>query len=120
MRKTRNILKYRIAPGAVESLFDEEALGHPDARPLVILDRFFRDSNLHRRLLNIRSAEIFICDSAHEPRTEDIDDIVSTYRAKGSENPSLVVGIGGGSSLDTAKAVSNLMTNGGKAADYQG
>jgi 3-deoxy-alpha-D-manno-octulosonate 8-oxidase len=34
--------------------------------------------------------------------------------------PAMVVGIGGGSALDVAKASSNLLTNGGRAEDYQG
>ena len=31
-----------------------------------------------------------------------------------------IVGIGGGIALDVAKAISNLLTNSGSAADYQG
>jgi len=34
--------------------------------------------------------------------------------------PSAVIGIGGGITMDTAKAISNLLTNGGRAEDYQG
>ena len=34
--------------------------------------------------------------------------------------PCWVVGVGGGATLDTAKAVANLLTNPGKAEDYQG
>ena len=36
------------------------------------------------------------------------------------ENVDCVVGVGGGSALDIAKAVSILLTNGGKAEDYLG
>jgi len=36
------------------------------------------------------------------------------------EKPSTIIGIGGGSTLDTAKAIANLLTNPGKAEDYQG
>jgi alcohol dehydrogenase len=36
------------------------------------------------------------------------------------ENADCVVGVGGGSALDIAKAISILLTNGGKAEDYLG
>ncbi len=37
-----------------------------------------------------------------------------------SKNCDLVVGVGGGSAMDVAKAISILLTNGGKAEDYLG
>ena len=39
---------------------------------------------------------------------------------KSLEHPCAIVGIGGGITMDVAKAVSNLLTNGGQAEDYQG
>ena len=41
-------------------------------------------------------------------------------RRKGDELPRVVVGIGGGSTMDVAKAVSVMLTNPGSSADYQG
>jgi 3-deoxy-alpha-D-manno-octulosonate 8-oxidase len=53
-----------------------------------------------------------------EPTTDAVDALVARLRA--GPPVKAVVGVGGGSTLDTAKAVSNLLGNEGKAADYQG
>src|SRR4051812_16225716 len=50
-----------------------------------------------------------------EPTVSDIDDKVRQAR---QYNCDCVIGIGGGSVIDTAKAVAGLMTNGGAATDY--
>ncbi|MCX7146574.1 MAG: iron-containing alcohol dehydrogenase family protein, partial [Sulfuritalea sp.] len=48
------------------------------------------------------------------------DTLLESLKSRGYAHPAAVVGVGGGIVLDTAKAVSNLLTNGGRAADYQG
>ena len=59
--------------------------------------------------------------SAHEPKTTDVDMICKEIGSqKGDELPRVVIGIGGGSTMDVAKAVSIMVTNPGSAADYQG
>ena len=59
--------------------------------------------------------------SDREPKTGDIDDICAAIVEKRGDNmPRVVVGIGGGGTMDVAKAVSILLTNPGSAADYQG
>ena len=58
--------------------------------------------------------------TAKEPTTSAIDNLTEKICEKGKREFSAVVGVGGGSTLDTTKAISNLLTNGGKASDYQG
>ena len=59
--------------------------------------------------------------SSHEPKTSDVDAIGDEIiKRKGDELPRVVVGIGGGSTMDVAKAVSVMLTNPGSSADYQG
>jgi 3-deoxy-alpha-D-manno-octulosonate 8-oxidase len=58
--------------------------------------------------------------TADEPTTDFIDQLCIEIREGGKDLPCAIVGIGGGITLDTTKAVSNLLTNGGKAEDYQG
>ncbi len=50
-----------------------------------------------------------------EPRAEDVDAAVEVGREGGCE---LVVGLGGGSAIDAAKAVAGLLGNGGRVMDY--
>jgi alcohol dehydrogenase len=61
-------------------------------------------------------AQIFA--EVHEnPSTEDVDTCVSAARAFGAD---LLVGLGGGSSMDTAKGCNFIFTNGGQMKDYWG
>ncbi len=50
-----------------------------------------------------------------EPTVEQVDEATARARAAGCD---LVIGIGGGSALDAAKAVAGLLTNPGSALDY--
>jgi 3-deoxy-alpha-D-manno-octulosonate 8-oxidase len=55
-----------------------------------------------------------------EPKTTYIDALVKQIRSYHFEKPVGIVGIGGGSTMDIAKAVSLLLNNPGSSADYQG
>ena len=59
-------------------------------------------------------------DATDEPTTDGIDAITSELRGQLTGLPATIVGFGGGTTMDTAKAVANLLTNTGAAADYQG
>ena len=51
------------------------------------------------------------------PTTVDVDRCVEVAKREGVE---LIVGLGGGSSMDTAKGANFLLTNGGRMQDYWG
>jgi len=55
-----------------------------------------------------------------EPKTKVVDELTGRVRSLSSHQPAAVVGIGGGSIMDIAKAVSLMLTNPGSSADYQG
>jgi alcohol dehydrogenase class IV len=50
-----------------------------------------------------------------EPTVTQVDAALETARSAGCE---VVIGLGGGSAMDAAKAVAGLLTNGGAAIDY--
>lgn len=53
----------------------------------------------------------------HDPTTEDVEHGLDVARAA---NIDLIVGLGGGSSMDCAKGINFLLTNGGRMEDYWG
>jgi 3-deoxy-alpha-D-manno-octulosonate 8-oxidase len=55
-----------------------------------------------------------------EPTTSQVDELVEHIILTTKERPSGIIGIGGGSILDLAKAVSIMLTNDGNSSDYQG
>ncbi len=88
--------------------------------PMIFLvDHFFKDKELVKRILVKGNDKIIFADVAYEPKTTYVDNIASDLK-QDFGNVSGVVGIGGGSTMDLAKAVSLMMTNPGSSADYQG
>jgi alcohol dehydrogenase len=62
--------------------------------------------------------ETFLFDDVHEnPSTDDVDRGV---RFAARHDPQLIVGLGGGSSMDCAKGINFVHTNGGTMHDYWG
>jgi len=91
-----------------------------DGAPMIfLLDHFFRDSKLERRVPAKGNDKIIFADVTYEPKTSYVDNIARQLKDEYG-TVSGVIGIGGGSTMDLAKAVSLMMTNSGSSADYQG
>lgn len=63
--------------------------------------------------------KIIFVDVTYEPKTTYVDDLARELKETFGA-VSGIIGIGGGSAMDLAKAVSLMMTNHGSSADYQG
>jgi alcohol dehydrogenase len=71
-----------------------------------------------RRALEAAGLEVAVFDRVREnPTTLDVDACVEVARAARID---ALVGLGGGSSMDTAKGCNFLLTNGGRMQDYWG
>jgi 3-deoxy-alpha-D-manno-octulosonate 8-oxidase len=90
-----------------------------DAPLVFLVDQFFENKPLAQRIpLRGRDKIVFV-DITYEPKTVYVDRLASDLK-KEFGRVSGVIGIGGGSAMDLAKAVSLMMTNPGSSADYQG
>ena len=68
--------------------------------------------------LEAADLRVTVFDEVREnPTTVDVDRCVEIARAAGID---MIVGLGGGSSMDTAKGANFLLTNGGRMQDYWG
>lgn len=85
-----------------------------------IVDQYFKGKPLSGKLQNQPEDLVFYIDvDPHEPTTEQIDQLRDEILSK-KGLPSGVVGIGGGSIMDIAKALSLMLTNEGSSTLYQG
>jgi 3-deoxy-alpha-D-manno-octulosonate 8-oxidase len=88
--------------------------------PIIFLvDHFFENKPLVGRIPLRAKDPIIFADVSHEPKTSYVDQLAARLRQEFG-TVSGIVGIGGGSAMDLAKAVSLMMTNPGSSADYQG
>ena len=90
--------------------------------PFIFLvdDAFEKESSLVKRIELKFNDKILFVSAEEEPKTSQVDAIVKDILEVYDKLPSGIIGIGGGSVMDLAKAVSLMLTNKGSAADYQG
>lgn len=106
--------------GAFNQLDEILAPQRKEGKPMIFLvDHFFKGRPLVDRVPLRGNDKIIYADVTHEPKTTYVDSIAGELKAEFG-TVSGVIGIGGGSTMDLAKAVSLMMNNPGSAADYQG
>jgi 3-deoxy-alpha-D-manno-octulosonate 8-oxidase len=95
--------------------------------PMIFLvDHFFENGatageskSLKERIPLRGNDKIIFADVTYEPKTTQVDKLAQQLKEEFG-TVSGIIGIGGGSTMDLAKAVSLMMTNPGSSADYQG
>lgn len=122
MNISKNILSYNVGRGSINSL--KELLGNRFSAGrlccVYFVDSYFAGSEIAASLPVTDSDLLIYIPTEDEPTTGFIDGMLEKVKASMSEIPDVIIGMGGGITLDTAKAVSNLLTNGGRAEVYQG
>lgn len=88
--------------------------------PMIFLvDHFFEGKTLPNRIPLSGNDSIIFADVTYEPKTTQVDALANQLKQQFG-SISGVIGIGGGSTMDLAKAVALMMNNEGSSADYQG
>lgn len=91
-----------------------------DAPMIFFVDEYFQDKQAFLSRIPLQGKDkIVVIDVTYEPKTVTVDKIRDELQAEFGE-VSGIIGIGGGSVMDMAKAVALMMTNPGSSADYQG
>jgi len=84
-----------------------------------VVDHFFRNT-IENLNIPLKNCDLLLyANTTNEPRAEYIDNLVTIIKNK-NQLPVAIIGIGGGSTMDIAKGISILLTNEGKAQEYQG
>ena len=106
--------------GSFDQLDEIIAPHREDSRPMIFLiDHFFKNKPLVDRVPLRGNDKIIFADVTYEPKTTYVDSLANGLKEEFGK-VSGVIGIGGGSTMDLAKAVSLMMNNPGSSADYQG
>jgi alcohol dehydrogenase class IV len=88
------------------------------ARPLIVTDPHIRDCGILDRVTSLLDGvpwSVF-ADTVSDPTTTVV---AAGVRRVGDNDYDSLIAVGGGSSIDTAKAMSVLVANGGKMADWR-
>ena len=86
----------------------------------LIDDVFKENENILSKISLAYYDYIIFISTAQEPKTSQVDAMVEEIILNTKSVPSGIIGIGGGSVMDLAKAVALMLTNVGSSEDYQG
>lgn len=120
----KNVSNYTIGFNSISllpSILNNRRETNPTNKDVIFfIDSFFKGKDDLDLFITLSTDTIIYIDAENEPTTDLVDDIANEIRRAKNQLPCAVIGIGGGTTMDVAKAVSNLLTNDGKARDYQG
>jgi len=98
----------------------EELRVNNDSFVVFLLDHYFQGKELQKKLPLHPQDYLKIIDVTDEPKTKTVDAIVKEIKNFNKNLPVSVVGIGGGTTMDYAKAIRLMLTNEGSSSEYQG
>lgn len=121
MNNSKNVLNYMFGKGALNNLESILKAKKSNSEYIIyFIDEYFKNSELKNNIPIQDKDEVFFVQTKDEPKTTFINEYRDILIEKNKNTPKAIVAIGGGITLDTGKAVANLLTNDGNAEDYQG
>ncbi len=124
MKNCKNVLRYLFGKGSIDelgSILESKRIA-PDSIVVFVIDEFFSNQPIVSKLPINKEQDILIFASTkNEPHADYINRLNEQIASEVKKNlPVAIVGMGGGTTMDIAKVISVLLTNGGSAEDYQG
>ncbi|MEN8790168.1 MAG: iron-containing alcohol dehydrogenase family protein [Flavobacteriaceae bacterium] len=128
IKPTANYRNFPMVPRVIYGKGSFDQLGdillpkrkNSDAPIIFLVDDVFEGGKFEQQIPSIFNDLILYINADEEPKTNQVDALVGEITNRFSEAPSGIVGIGGGTLLDLAKAVAVMYNNQGPAARYQG
>lgn len=121
INNSKNVSRYMFGNGAIKNIASVlNDLKDNNNYVVYFIDNYFYGKDLMNILPLKNDDELIFVQTKDEPKTEYIDEYRDILVSKNKNKPKAIVAIGGGITLDTGKAVANLLTNPGNAEDYQG
>ncbi|MFZ5568929.1 MAG: iron-containing alcohol dehydrogenase family protein [Thermodesulfobacteriota bacterium] len=91
-----------------------------DSFMVFVVDDYFKDKELRSRVPLVGQDLLLWVNVDDEPKTKYVDQLTRNVQEYSQRLPDGVIGIGGGSTMDLAKAISLMLTNPGSSTEYQG
>jgi 3-deoxy-alpha-D-manno-octulosonate 8-oxidase len=121
-RNFRMVSHVVFGRGSIKQLGDilKERRTTDSSSMVFMVDDVFENSGFSDRLPIKDQDRLIWVNADKEPKTVYVDTLTENVRSATEELPDGIIGIGGGSVMDIAKAVSVMLKNPGSSADYQG
>ena len=117
--ETKKVPKIIYACGALKKV--PEVIADCGKRVLIVTDKGILSAGYPTTLQELLQSKGFVCEVYSEVRENPTETDVESCAAFARQfKPEVLIGLGGGSSMDTAKACNFLYTNGGRMEDYLG
>ncbi len=114
--------KYAFGKGSINHLGEliDKQKNDTNNWCVFVIDNYFSGKSLMNKIPATDEDLIIWIDTKDEPKTTYVNSYRDLILAHNSNLPAVIVGIGGGTTMDYAKSVGLMVTNPGDSANYQG